>query len=434
MSRLRNLTPVLATLMLAGPVLHSADLATIGDTKLRIYGFLQIYGYEFFNAFQTPGSEASSLFYQDPANGGSSTILNTSNQPDKNFQFGIAPSRFGLASTTPSASLGDIHTKIEFDLNGSNDHLRLANIQIGGWTAGKAWSLWNDMDAGANTVDWAGPIGSACFDTPRMLLLMYVAKLDKNNSLGISLEQNSGYSDGTTFTSASPTTTGDAKIPTLVVAYTYADTWGHLALRGLAQDYGVYVPYAPATAGGVYSVNPKSGAITASAPTAATPEYRFSSMESAGMLSGDVKFGKDDLVFSLYYGNALGQYGTGFQAVLIDATSNEAIYPYKNVGWLAGYTHNWTDKVRSNVVLSGVNYSSNDSIPTTTGAGASDIKTAYSGFLNTFVKLSKNCEVGMEYVYESARAFGTNQAVSQDGSPDNSNIARKLEVEMHVDF
>ncbi len=104
MSRLRNLTPVLATLMLAGPVLHSADLATIGDTKLRIYGFLQIYGYEFFNAFQTPGSEASSLFYQDPANGGSSTILNTSNQPDKNFQFGIAPSRFGLASTTPSAS------------------------------------------------------------------------------------------------------------------------------------------------------------------------------------------------------------------------------------------------------------------------------------------------------------------------------------------
>jgi len=37
-------------------------------------------------------------------------------------------------------------------------------------------------------------------------------------------------------------------------------------------------------------------------------------------------------------------------------------------------------------------------------------------------------------MYESVKAFGPNQAVDQNGNPKNTNIASKIEVELHVNF
>jgi len=419
MSRSRNLVTALAAMLLAVPALHAVDLQSVAgaDTKLRVYGFVHIVGTYFVDQNQNPGGSrlASSFFYY-PVN-------DQHANPDKNFLINYAPTRLGFASTTATSSLGDIATKIEMDFNGTNyPHTRLAQIDIGNWTIGQAWSTWVDGDAGPDTVDWAGPIGTPCYDTPRFPLIRYTAKFDKNSSLQISAEENTGYSDGTSTAGNVP----DGKIPTFVAAYTYSADWGHIGLRALAQNYGAFVPATPAAAA---KVGPP--------PVAAVPyaaSQRYSKIEGAFMLSGDVKFGKDDLVYNIYTGTALGQYGTGLQAAVLTNTGQN-IYGYKSIGWMVGYTHNWTDAVRSNLIASGTTFSDDSNIATTNSTTGTDMKSGYCGNINTFVKLAKNCELGMEYVYESAKAFGSaNVWLDKDGKPTNTNNGSKLEVTLHVGF
>jgi len=409
MSRSRNLVTALAALLLAAPSLHAVDLQSVAgsDTKLRVYGFVHIIGTYFVDEFQKdtsgshPGSVASSFFYND--------FTDQSGYPDKQFQIQYAPTRLGFASTTSTSSLGDISTKIEMDFNGTNyPHTRLAQIDIGGWTIGQAWSTWSDGDASPDTVDWAGPIGTPCYDTPRFPLIRYTAKLDKNNTIAISAEENDGFGDG------SPSSgMASKKMPTFVGMYTYAADWGHVGIRAMAQNYSVWIPAQSATVG----------------------SQTYSKMGSAVQLSGDVKFGKDDLVYSVYTGSGVGQYGTGIQEASYNA-STQTIDLYKNTGWMVGYTHTWTDAVRSNLVLSGVSYSSDTDIPTTQNTpNGTDMKTGLSGNVNTFVKLAKNCELGMEYIYEGAKPFsGSNVWYDKNGLPTNSNHASKLEVTLHVGF
>jgi len=461
MSRSRfALTALAAMLLAAAPSLQAVDLQSIPgtDTKLQVYGFVMAYGNYFANGYEGPSNTASSMFYagQAPA------IMNQSGNATQNFAFNISPTRFGFASTTPSANLGDISTKIEYDLNGSNSHLRMAYIKIGGWTVGQAWSTWTDLDAGADTVDWAGAIGSACYDTPRIQQVSYTAAFDKNNTLQIGLEQNLGNGDGVTEVSGATkttyvvtypnagaggpgvpvvtTTTGvavpaagklDGKLPSLVAAYTYSDSWGHIALRALAQNYDVYIPATAYSSG-------TSSSVTTNPPQAATPtaqanSSRFNKMQGAFQVSGDFKIAKDDLIFSVYNGTALGQYGNGIQSALINEAT-QTITGYKSTGWVVGYTHNWSDTLRSNLVASGVTYSGDSAIATTQGAGATDIKTMSAYFVNTIVKLSKSTELGFEYVYEGAKGFGTNQGLDNNANPTSTVNASKVEVALTAHF
>lgn len=404
MSRFRNLTTALAAaMMVAAPSLHAADFQS-GDTKMSVYGFVWAYANYFVdannNAFAgSAGGYAGSLWY-------TGTPLDTHTYPGSQIVLAHQPTRFGFASVTPSANLGDISTKIEYDLNGSNDHLRHAYIQFSGWTIGQAWSLWNDFDAAPDTVDWAGPIGGPCYDTPRYDLIQWQGKLDKNNSLGISFEQTGGIGDGTSGTAG----VADSKIPTIIGMYSYSDSWGHIALRGLAQNYGVYLP-----------------------ATTTTGKQRYAKEEAAFMVSGDIKVAKDDFIFSVYSGNGLGLYGTGFQSVqFTDAT--QTITAYKSIGWVAGYTHVWTDAVRSNLVASGTSFSSDSSLPATDATTGTGWKTGTAVFVNTFVKLAKNLEFGVEYVWEQAKPFATNGAVNSNDQPASNNSLSKVEFSLKANF
>jgi hypothetical protein len=414
MSRFRNLTTALAALMLAAtPSLHAVELQSVAgtDTKLSVYGFVWAYANYYVDAKQQQGGYAGSLFYNGVGlSGDSVSPLDTHTLPDKQLIMAVQPTRFGFASATPSANLGDIKTKIEYDLNGSSSHLRLAQIQVGGWTIGQAWSLWNDFDAGVDTVDWAGPIGSACFDTPRYKLVRYDGKIDKNSSFGVSFEQNGGQGDG----AAGSGGAGDAKVPTIIGAYTYSDDWGHIALRAMAQNYGTFIAADPTA-------------------TPAVVKTRYSKEEAAFMLSGDVKIAKDDLVYSIYTGNAVGNYGTGFQAADFNDTT-QSITAYKSIGWTLGYTHNWTDAVRSNIVVSGTSFSSDSALPATDSTTGTAWKSGNSLFLNTFVKLAKNLEFGAEYIYEQAKPFATNGAIDGDGKAASKNSNSKIEVSLKANF
>lgn len=420
MSRFRNLTTALAAMLLVGaPTLRAADFQS-GDTKMSVYGFVWVYANYYVDAIQQQDGFAGSMFYNVPSYlGGSASPMDTHANANNQFLFTVQPTRFGFASVTPSANLGDIKTKIEYDVNGSNDHLRLAQIQVGGFTIGQAWSLWNDFDASVDTVDWAGPVGAPCFDTPRYMLIRYDAQLDKQNSLAISLENDNGNGDGSYDNGNTSAGQKDYKIPTIIAAYAYTDSWGHLSVRGIMQNYGVEAPATPTM--GI---------------------QRYSKEEAAFMLSGDFKIAKDDLVFNIYTGNALGNYGMGYQSVLF-TDKTQTVTAFKQTGWAVGYTHNWTDAVRSNIILSGISFSSDTNLPSTQSpapVGDPGMKTGYSFFLNTFVKLAKNLEFGVEYIYEQAKPFATTfvggapTTVDKNDQPQSKNSNSKIEFSLKANF
>ena len=133
------------------------------------------------------------------------------------------------------------------------------------------------------------------------------------------------------------------------------------------------------------------------------------------------------VVATLYTGKALGDYGTGIQSAVLNDTT-QTVSAFKTTGWMAGYTHNWTDAVRSNLDLSGVSFSSDPLLPATA------IKSMQSGSVNTIVKLTKSVELGMEYIYESAKTFGSQSAVDTDGHATDKNTGSKVEVSLTASF
>jgi len=410
MSPSRNLLSALAAMLLVAPTLHAVDVTTVGDTKLRVYGFVHLYGNYFIDQDQNSASVFGSNFSKLGANSFFYTnVTDQSKFPTGTFRMNYAPTRLGFAMTTPSGDLGDVSTKIEMDFNGTNyPHIRLAQASFGDWTFGQTWSLWVDLDAGADTVDWAGPIGGPGYDNNRMMAINYSHKLDKNNALAFALEQAKGLGDGEVSTSG---VTPAAKLPTLVGAYTHSGDWGHIRLAALAISYNGDVP-----------------------ATATQGSSKFSKTASAGQLSGAFNIAKDALVASVYTGSGLSDYGTGNQDYSINVATKE-ITLIKSTGWMVGYTHNWTDAVRSNIVLSGVSFSSDSDITGTDSTNGALAKSYFYGTVNTFVKVAKNVEVGMEFINESAKAFGSNNPwINKDAKGATKNSSNKIEVSLHVGF
>jgi hypothetical protein len=416
MSRFRNLTTALAAVLLTAPA-FAYDIQTPGnDTKLSVYGFV----YALTN-YTTTGS--SQFGTQDLV----ATNFDASARDSQNILFGIQPSRYGFASVTPNATFGDITTKIEYDQNGLTTgaafHLRHAFATVGNLLMGQTWSNFVDGDATVDCVDWQGPIGQAGFDTPRRTQIRYTFTFDKANKLAISLEKNTNI-DGDTYTSGAVVDTNsgavvDTKIPTIVAAYTYSDSWGHIGVRGMDIYHAEYIP-----ATGTYSAVTNSG-------SAAVNSSSFSKSSFAGMVSGDVKFGKDDLVFSVMDGQAIDDWGTGFQGAYF---TNSAAIPQtvnfmSNLGWVVGYTHVFTPEWRMNVYASGVTFKANSDIPSTQDIGtgtaapagyglgtAKAIKNINDYAVNAFYTVNKNTQFGLEYFYETAKTFGANDILQQDGS------------------
>jgi hypothetical protein len=382
------------------------------STRMSITGFIQAYGTEYFNASQGPTGAIG---------------LDDRTAPDSQFVDTVRTSRITFTTVTPNPDLGDIGTTLEMDFapsgGATSPHLRLAYGTWGNFTLGQNWSNWIDGDAAADEVDWDGPVGQACYDVPRVLQASYKFVLDKKNSIILALEHNSGAGDGANWNGAAAVTapgtglsstvqsaSADAKYPNLVAAYQYYDKWGHIALRGLAQDYGVYA-----------------------LPGATGSARRPNKWGTAIQLSGQVNcFGldveRDSFIYNIYTGSGLGPYGVGVQAAQYDPNSN-TIKLYKNTGWTAGYTHTWTTTVRSNLVLSAVNFSSGDA---TTQPG--DIKSQQDVEVNTFVKMNKSAEFGIEYMYETVKTFNPNDVLKSDGSTGDRNTSGKLEVELKFNF
>ncbi|MDR3671418.1 MAG: DcaP family trimeric outer membrane transporter [Holophaga sp.] len=376
------------------------------DTKLKIYGVAWINSWYYFN--QNLG-DASTLI------AGQANPLDAHATPDGQYGMTARYSRLGFTTTTPSARLGDITTLVEMDFTkdqGKNGgfSLRHAYVAFGNWTVGYTWSNWLDLDANPETVDMNGPVGQACNGSSRFTQVRYRVPMTQRSSLAFSVEQNRmGWSkfpsDVVRPTDTPATTLPDARYPTPTAAYTFADDWGHLALRAMGQNYGVYAPGTASAAG-----------------------FRSSRWGGGVQLSGTVKLGQDKLVGSVYTGRGLGEYGVGIQAMRFVPTGQEELLLFRNYGWQAGYTHAWTSQVRSNLVVSGMGYSNDAAVQ------PACIRNSMNYFANTYVKLTRNVELGMEYGYENLHTFGANAVTTHGGTLSDHNRSNKLQMSLTATF
>jgi hypothetical protein len=295
-------------------------------------------------------------------------------------QFGMnaRASRLNLDWRRPT-ELGEIKGFIEFNFFGSdrNDfvqgphafNLPHAYLQVGPWTAGRTFSLFMDIDSYPDTLDFYGP-NSAAFAINTQL--RYARALGQSLTLAGSVESPPA-ADGITCTGFTACSSRK-RAPDLVTRVRWENEHGHvqlsLAARHLAYGSGAG-QHDSALAGGVN-------------------------------VSGSYRFGelRDYLVWGAFAGRGLQRYisgpsylGSNDATVLMDGT----LQPMRTTGGFAGYTHSWTDRLRSTFVAALVGSETSDLQPVTAYG-----RTGYYS-INVISDLLPSLSIGGELLYGTNR-------------------------------
>jgi hypothetical protein len=298
-------------------------------------------------------------------------------------------SRFGIQTSTPS-KYGNVGLRLEGDFNGPSFfqsetftnsvvfRLRHAYGTIGGLLIGQTWSTFLDLGAAPDTVDFNGPGSLALVRNP---MFRYTMAVSDGMTLALAVENNRGAQYGPAQSGGD--VTRFQRIPDIHANFTYAGNWGHLSLRGVTQEY-----------------NQRVGA-----GAAATNKSKFS---IAGAVSGSAKVGGDTLVAQVSGGPGIGRYllnaaGTPF----VDFNAAGDIELWTVFAYHVGYTHPWTNGMRSSLVWSQTFIQDPEIDGAVAGPGQQ--KEMMQAFVNTFFPLTKTAEIGVEYSYGQWKSFGPNE-------------------------
>ncbi len=293
-----------------------------------------------------------------------------SDQQDGQFNAHARQSRINLETRTPTA-IGEMKTFFEVDFfgsargnpnttNGEGLQLRQAYGQIGNVLAGQTWSNFMDMDAYPESLDYIGPAGLTFI---RQAQLRYTDTLSEHLGYSVALE-----SPQTDF-SVTSTDVNLSDMPDVTGKLTYKDSFGHLALRGMARK------------------------LNAGNTTTGAEDEDF----GWGLgVSGKINtIGKDAIMFQGVYGDGIGRYlldvafsGNGNTYVNNELDSQEAW------GGYAGYQHFWSDTWRSNFLAG---YTAIDNDVSRTGTGVN--KEIMSGHANLIWSPVPAYRVGVEYMH-----------------------------------
>jgi hypothetical protein len=415
MKLIRSATLSLAAALAAPPLwTQEADLANAftipgTDARIKLHGWVQVYGQYYFDQY---------LYDNGTLIGNEADGRNPASTPDKQFSLNARTSRVGFDAAVPSR-YGDVVTSLELAFNtGSpsakgNPKLSQAWAGLGGWIVGYTWSNWINLEAQPETVDASGPIGQTSFDTGKFTQVRYAWRPDPHQTLALSVEANqrafrdwsgdnpNARKDGKYETFIRP----DARYPSVVAAYTWRWDRGQVSLRAVEQQYGAYRP-----------------------PRGDTPSARTATWGGAVQLSGNLRVGRQDkLVYSVYTGEGLGVYGFNPQGIRW-GDGLERTWLYQSTGWQAGYIHHWTERVRSNLIATGLHFRHSAAVQDI------DVRRSENYFLNTIVKLTRSVEWGLEYGYEGIRTFGAQAVTHRDGSKGDANHSSKLQMTFTAKF
>lgn len=230
--------------------------------------------------------------------------------------------------------------------------------------------------------------------------------MGKRSSLAFALEQDQTPKYSNSYTDSngnaySLTTSKSSAFPgTVAGAYSYADAWGHVNVAAVVQRYAGWMAQ--------QTVSLRGGG------TYVAPESTYSTTAASFQVSGNYAIGKDNLVAAVLYGRAPGPCGTIMSDGAVMTGYNQFTCPVETA-WHLGYTRNWTEKVRSNVAFarSALKYNRSIDGPEST---SKYMKNASEYLVNTFVKVTRSSEVGLEYTYIVGKPFGDNSWVQPDGT------------------
>jgi hypothetical protein len=158
-----------------------------------------------------------------------------------NATVSMRASRFGTEFRQPVGN-GDDYVKayLEYDFLGNYDRtslrLRQFYAQYKNLLAGQTWSAFGDPDAFPDTLEFEGPPGIMGLRQP---MIRYTQPLNKQNSVGISVEKSG---TDTPFSTQYGTPVGSSTRPDLIGFYRYENEHGHLYFAGISRSVGGVVP------------------------------------------------------------------------------------------------------------------------------------------------------------------------------------------------
>jgi hypothetical protein len=391
----KKIYSALLAIALAAPLGASAQEIKLGDTTLKFNGFA-----EMALVYILSGGTADPDLYQS----GPSVLLDSA-APDPKMQtsgFGVAYSRFGLSTNTPS-KVGAIGVRIEGDFalgirgdsrSGSNSTIgqtftnnkafrpRHAYGTVGDWLlVGQTWSTFADLGAFADQMDENPTVNLAALRAP-MVRFSFPAGPAK-----IHLAAENPYA---VLANNAPSR---FTLPDLIGRVDFAAGPAALSVRGVVRQF--------ITATGVS--NDEESA------------YGF-----AGAVGAAVKLGGDTLALDASYGSAAGpyqygNYGTG-DFVVTGAGATTKIEKWSTIGLSAGFTHVWNAEYRSNLIASLLMASKNDKIYVAGAAFDANApnKQVLGLSANTYYSFAKNAWVGLEAWYNSRTTFSNSVGTSKN--------------------
>jgi len=371
------------------------------NTSLKIGGYVKLdYTYDFSAQENIVGGLNPGAIPLD------ANVPGTTASPGHNIhgasQMTASESRFNIETRTPT-SYGELKTFIEGDFinpdglvnsnsfevnsNSSGFRLRYAYGTIGPWVLGQYNSVFRDIAAEAETLDYSGPISGGVFRQP---LVRYFYAAGSGFEIAVAAENpQTFWTEGTSATTLGGTTnttfgTGQAdKVPDFTAAVTLNAPWGHVALRGVARD--------------LYDHN---------GTTISRSKFGWGLGLSGNLNTG----GKDNLIAQVNGGEGAGRYMNTYSALVPDAVVNTATNAMKTIsawGGLLGYQHWWSDTLRSTVVGSHLRQLDPSGI-FTPGALAVQRKYWWTGTVNLIWSPVPQIDTGIEYIHEN-RTIGNGQ-------------------------
>lgn len=324
-------------------------------------------------------------------------------------------SRFSIVTNTPT-KIGAVGVRLEGDFNGPNGfqsetftnsvlfRLRHAYGTVGNLLVGQTWSTFLDLGAAPDTVDFNGPGTLALVRNP---MIRYGIPLAPGANLTLAVENARGSQfGGTKFQT----------VPDIHANLTYAGSWGHVSVRGVAQYFREALQDTipdPANPGQFITVF--------------ADRSPASKMGFGGAVSGSIKLGGDTLVAQVaggpgigrYLLNALGTGASGAGAYSLDA--NEKLDLWTVWGAHLGFTHVWNAEFRSNLV--GAYTGILDAKVDNAEAGTGVQKDLIQVFANTFWSFAKNAEFGIEYGFGQWKSFAPAGTTAAKGTQNRVNAS-----------
>ncbi|MBI5069588.1 MAG: hypothetical protein HZB56_15235 [Deltaproteobacteria bacterium] len=382
----KKISAALLAVALAAPLGASAQEIKLGDTTLRFNAFA-----EMALVYVLSGASNTGDLYQ----AGPDVVLDNSG-PDPKLHtrgLGVAYSRFGLSSNTPS-KVGAIGMRIEGDFalssngtagqtftNSKAFRVRHAYGTVGDWLLlGQTWSTFADLNAFADQMDENPTVNLAALRAP-MIRVTFPAGPAK-----IQFAAENPYA-----TLSGPAATRYT-LPDLIGRVDFGAGPAALSVRGVVRQF-----------------------ITRDTSTGAAADAELSGYGFGGAVGCALKFGGDTLALDASYGSAMGpyqygNYGTG-DFLVVTTAGTASIEKWSTLGLSAAFTHVWNPQWRTNVLGSLLSASADTAIQNAnTGANKQVIGVA----ANTYYSFAKNAWVGLEVWYNSRTTFATATAAQDN--------------------